>query len=447
MEPDQSLPGRPDAVPKHSLKSVFTRALRIFGLLAGRFTGTGFQFLSQVLAGQLLGPAAVGLMGAAQGYIMLFGTIGTIGSPFFLLRRVVSRPGRDVSRQRQDWLRFALIGAGIGGAISTAVFGIFWLLTPNDLNARQSTLAWVTIAVGVFSYALAKCYVEYLKGLGQSSRGLMLEFTLPYAVTLLFTGLVAIIDFGSLDVVIPTMGYAFALLIIAALFIRRARQGRPLSQGQIRSRLRRNWKELLTLSLVQVGNNLAFSLPVAVVFAVSGPVSAGLLVIILRVTGLTATISAVFASYFSPLAASAHRQADWQRMRRLYLASSLTNGTACASLCALLIVFPQQLLSIFGEAFVDPSAIFALQLSAGVRLLRHFLGLTEVFLTMSGRASLDLVSQSLSVGALVIGMTILIVIGATGDLPSVAAVVAVSGAVRPVVSAAFIIGSRGIIKV
>lgn len=437
-------------LPVERVRAALLTLLRLARILASRLSGTGLQFGAQVAAGRILGPAAVGYLGVAQGYILLFGTLAGLGLPTFILRRLSPKSTRigltTHTKAEANWLWFAVVMTALGSVVCAAAFGGYWLLVTRAETQKESALICAVIAVGIVAYAYAKLFAEYLKGRGRPAAGLTVEFTAPYACSLLFTLPLWLFDMGSFGVLMPTIGFVFAFMIATSLLAKRIEIPKIWNAGHMMRRVRRSWTELLGLLVVQIGNQLSFTLPVAMIFAFSNPVKAGILVIILRLTGLAATITSIFSAYFSPGVVSAHRSGNFENMRKLYLSSALLNGTACATVCLIIIIFPGFFLGLFGSHFLNDEALLALTITAGARIIRHYLGLTEVFLTLTGNAKFDVTSQTISLLSLAVGMVLTVYTGHADNLIWTATAVAVSSLVRPVISVAIIASRKGLLR-
>lgn len=404
-------------------------------MLVSRLSGTAIQFLMQLLAARLLGSQAVGLLGVAQANVLFFGSFASAGAPQLVLRRTARRRQNNHQEVRAKWLSFGTTLASWVGACVALGFLLYWIVGQNELGPIEAGVLGLFMAFGIVAYGIGKVYFEYLKGEGRSASALSLEYTVPYAVTLVSVLLLARLDQSLQFVIIPAASFCLAVIAITYVTGRKLRSNSgALPARGVWSRTCRNWKELAAFTAVQAGNQAMFALPVSLVFAISGAAAAGIIVVVLKLVGLTATLSAVFSAYFSPKVVDAQRSADKSALRRLFLQSMLLNGSASAVLCVAMSVWPSFFLGIFGAEFSSDDAMLALQISCAGRFVRQYAGMTEVFLGMTGHAGWDLISQALSVAILVGGLGVIAITGFGSNLALVALVVAVSTTIRPLVS-------------
>lgn len=421
------------------VKSQIVHGKALAGLILSRFAGTFMQFVSQVLAGRLLGADAVGMLGVGQGYILLLGTIVGLGTPRYVLRRTVKRSGRHNVSRDALWLQFAIATTALTCPLVLALFFGLWLSTSGDLSFVATIWLGIAIAAGTLGYAITKLIGEYLKGQGRAGLALSQEFMHPYVVVAIIT-LVAFFAQPLLGqqftATVPAAAFAMSFIFIAFIWLRWLRSASPirLKSKQFIRRLKKGWRELAAITVVVVGNQIMFSVPVTVAFAFSGATVAGYLTIILKLTGLLSSLTAVFASFFAPRVARAHRAKAHRRVILLYIMGGLATGISCAFIAGLLVFFPAFFLGLFGPAFVSAQNVLALQIAASARIVRQFFGLTEVFLTMTGQSHLDVIAQGISIAILLAGIFWLGFASINLDVVNLTIFVAIATTVKPIIS-------------
>lgn len=410
-----------------------------------RLLGTGLQFLAQLAVGRILGPGAVGILGATQSHILLFGGAAGVGVPEFVQRRTAGARGPHKAAITRRWLRLGLIASILGGGLGSLLFAIYWFALPMGGSNGHLVLG-VTTAVGICLYAVGRVHIEFLKGQGLAARSLTLEFTFVHLSVLAAAVLCLVLPRLAGSEMLPAIAFAAYYGVVATLLVRHSDiEGIGLnSLGRVLRQMRANSGELSSFMITQVGNQATGALPTILVFALAGPHAAGLQVIVLKLLGLIGTVSGIFSAYFISPVATAIRARDTQKIRRLYLATMISNGGVSGALCLLMIAIPELIIGVFGEEFASPDAIMALRIGAGIVLVRQFTGISAIFLNLSGLARLDVVSHLIALSALVGGLVLLAVAGLIDDLVLVTSVVAVSGLLRPAISAVFVVTSTGL---
>ncbi|WGF90239.1 lipopolysaccharide biosynthesis protein [Marinivivus vitaminiproducens] len=382
------------------------QARRYTTILLARGTGTGLQFLAQVLVGQVLGAAALGALSLTQSWTSLLGTLGSLGSPAFVLRRTAIQPGIAQRPNRLSWLQFGWITALIGGTLTALGFVGLASLFPAVMDAATPLTLIIIIALGGFCFSFSRIYMEEQKGRGLVQRSMLMEFSAPFAAIMVIVPVASVLP-SPYEILAVASAYILAFALAAVLFTRRVWQLplKVMSPSAWRRRAQRTWTELAALLGVDIGNQVTTALPLLLLAALGGLKEAAIFGVATRLIGLTATISSTLTGHYAQQVIGAYRARNSRAIRSLYTQSLAANALISACVLLPMIFLPYYCLLPFGAEIATALAIQVLIVMASLRLARQCLGLSQLFLMASGKNHYDVLSLAVSIT--VMGVVIL----------------------------------------
>jgi O-antigen/teichoic acid export membrane protein len=381
-------------VPRHRT------TLRSISALALRGAGAVLQYAVTVLVARLTSPATVGAFSAFQAGSRVLTNAGSLGLPSATMRRAASLAGDD-RRAAADVVatavRFcAVVVAGLFALVALA-FGVGRLSGAFDGDAFAIGLAYVA---GGFGLSAIRVYADGVKGLHMTAAGVAVEF-LP--IPLVFAAAVVVVDLvrGTPSAAVVLWAYAaataaIAVVVLALSFLLRSgpRRRLPLRPAERRSDL----AALCTSSTVNV---LLPAIPFGVLAIVGNQDDAGSFGVASRTAALATLLLFGLAATYAPRFARHHSVQEWVPLREAVVISARTSVLLYSPLFVVFIVFPSQVLVLFGPGF--ESAATVLRILAVGQLVNSATGLSSELLVMVGRERSELVvtaGAALGVGVL-----------------------------------------------
>jgi len=332
-----------------------------------------------MFVGAQFGSAGLSDLAVAQGTVLICGTALTFGTPQFVMRH-----GLDAAHAEYLGSAFRLLFLTTLG--TAVVAGSAWAAVPM-LSETISATKMLAVGIGVFLYVFVRLFADYLRGQGKSSSSVTGEFIVP---GLAFMALaLSTRDFFGDDTIIIAFGLSWLpafLLLGLQCGTRKLGKGTP---GQIL----KAYPEIASLLTVQLLNVAMWQSPSVLLFmygATDTDIAA--FFAIQKLCALPLTFSSALASSFGYQFLVAIKAERRSVVRRTVLSAALINGAGSAVILLPVLVAPATMLLLFGLHTPSAAALFGLQILAGALAARQFLGLNELYLSMSGRGSQEAVS-------------------------------------------------------
>lgn len=352
--------------------------VRTFSPSVVRLTGAAVQFLNTILIARLLGEAAAAPFFFWSAILMSWAPIATYGLEQLALRRTprLQSEGPDVVAsflaplRTTSILAAALIGLGL---IGYAVL--------QDLSAGKFQIWLLLMPLGVASMALCLINGEALKGLSHPTWGMVYGHFIPVS-----SFMVCILLLGS-KATSPILLLAYTGSYFLAVLL--ARLG-PIPEFRARhfalpgrQQLVEILRDGLPVCSVNLFGALSFVIPLAILEQTRPPGEVTHVIAAFRISILFGIVSTAIHGVFAPnLARAADEPNPLRPVMRIYLKSvAITLGVLFVPLC-LGLVFPVQIMQIFGESFDSASTTLVLLMMMQVFSLT--LGPVLLLLLMAG---------------------------------------------------------------
>lgn len=379
-----------------------------------------------VVLGRLYGAQGVGVFALAQSVIFGAGIIACYGLNGSLMRYISQD---NDSPNILCYLRWALLRAGALSLLFGAVIGVFHQGIANAFDASALSPLLISIALAVPAFTLSFVLAGFLKGVNMPARASLQEngsISLLAAVCILVTVLVG--DSRSL----PLAGWAFcaaAWVVFAqgalqtALWLYRKPQVRRAEGPDMETLSTRGDFFATAQSFIVL--NLSMFLQQVVAMLIAGALLShgdlGLFKSAERVGMIISFILLVINAVFPPRFARLFHQNKHVELGRLARQSSLVAATMAMPLAIVCFVFPEWVLSWFGEEFRQAANL--LRIIVVGHVLNVIFGSVGFLLTMTGR---EKVMRNISLACSALGLlafTVLIpLFGAIGAAISLAMV-------------------------
>jgi O-antigen/teichoic acid export membrane protein len=356
-----------------------------------RIAASALQFALVFALGRTLGDAGVGRYYLFVYWADILGVAAGLGSPSYVLKHVSVAPAGS------SWIRNVIFG---GAALT---FG-GWLLLSAALALASGHLSLlpfradqiVPVLISCLALGLVRINAEALKALHRTTLALSLEYALVPATVLLavlFMWLTGTRIAVSQVLWIHIAGQ-IASLIAATMVIHSLRKdGEPASKQPIPKHgfaIRDAALETTSYWGVLLINSAVAAAPYMVLHYWAEAGEIGRFAAAHRLVGVAATIQTALAAVFSPQFSRLHAESSTEDLRRTFRLSQCYSLLAYLPLFAAYVFTPNFLLDLLGEGFAQGASILT-TLATG-RLVSSAFGLTENYLSMTGRARSELLN-------------------------------------------------------
>ena len=366
----------------NSLGSIFNQALR---------------FAITFLLALLLGPPGAGLYYQSFAFLAFLSLVASGGSTLTLTRYVaVHRADHDEGALRGT-LRLGLITPPLlAAAIGIALFFLTPWLAQVTFNDPRLVPLLRLVALALPATAFTDAALSATQGFKTMRPYALINLFFEPACRVLLTVAFLWVGWGLIGVMIALVVTNFVSAALASIALRRL-------LGKLNAPPRYNVKEIFAFSAFSwftklAGNGLIWADTILLsIFA--SPADVAVYTVATRLTLLATVFVAPVTTSFSPRIADLWRREQYQILGKTYkLITSWVFKLSLPSFIVLLL-FPNELLSIFGRTFGTGAAVTVIMTAAW--LLNCLSGPSGYMLTMSGRAKAQMVT---SVGGLVLNV-------------------------------------------
>jgi O-antigen/teichoic acid export membrane protein len=382
-------------------------------VFAGRLFVWGMRFGLAVLLARLLGADAYGLYNITLTIATLGSAFSVIGLDSALVRYVAVYRRRS---DRQGLLGTLRVGIGLPMLVSFLAAGLILALAgpiARDLvgDARLEPLFRIG-ALLVPAMVANSVLASTLQGAQRIGWAVVAEqFAQP------LVRLVILVVFALLGMTAELAVVAMTLATLAATALLAWFVHRQVSLTGITADRHAEPREMLGFSLPVYFSNLISTfggnLQTLLLGALASVASAGIFAVAYHVMLVGTLFHSAIVAAAMPIFAELQDGTDRSRLHALYRTTSKWTFTLNLPFFLIAVLFPEALLSIFGDDFLQGTT--ALAILAFASLMTSVTGTSGAILDMTGHTKVKLVNSTLSVG-LAIGLNLLLIppLGVTG---------------------------------
>lgn len=401
--------------PPKSWASLFTQSKRdaLYAFTA-KITGTAFGLLFNIALARMLGPAGTGVYFLALTVISIGATVARLGLDMASLRFAAIAFKQKNTESLASIYRqsFCLVLAMC--VLTTLVIYIVipYLPLGTDNSAElQETLH--VILFSLFPLAFIRVQGQFYKAIGEPWKAIFIQTALLHMFML--SCVLYYISKDS-DITVTDIAYAYVLASALTLLIPVAFWLRRFPQI-LYSHIRFDTQELVRTSLPLLwisSMGLIFSWTDTLVLGYwTDTGTVGVYGIASRIAALAAFVLLAVNSVTAPRFAAMHAQDNIKGMEKMAQTSVKWMIIVVTPIIALLIIAPELILGLFGEAFEDGSS--ALRILAIGQLINVAVGTVGSLLMMSGHGTVVRNNTVFAVSLNLIGNLALVPLyGATG---------------------------------
>ncbi len=364
---------------------------------AGKLFVTGIRFVTALVLARALGPTEYGQYNLALTVATFTSAFALLGFDVGIVRFLAAALTRGDTLRVHQVLRLGFLlpmAAAVLAAfvIVIAAEPLTRILFDNPQLTPLVRLSGLLVPVIVWNTMGEAA----LRGFKQQTTAVGVTSFFQSTVRL---GLVVVLALTRANAVSALLAFLFASSATAAFFW-------ALLRKQLAVRVARSKvlaRELLVFSLPVYGSDLLEVLSASVptfLLGISNPVSSvGVFAIAMQLTVIGQFFHSAFVTASMPIVSEFNERGARAELGRLYRAISKWSFTLNLPLFFILVLFPSQLLSLFGASFAVGST--ALTILAWSTLVNTGTGISGVMLVMTGHTRLELLNTLLSTAVLI----------------------------------------------
>ncbi|MEE8320830.1 MAG: MATE family efflux transporter [Gammaproteobacteria bacterium] len=392
--------------------------LNVVNMVALRAFGVLLQFALNIFIARVFGPAGIGFYQLYNSWMVTIADTGGCGLPVSTMRGVSQRYSTGDKRSAGDFIKKTLLlTAGIFTILVVAgVTLIPWWLGTMYPGRILPYFFFFALAGSLF-FALFRILIEASKAEGRAKISVTFEsIVLPF---LFFIAIIAYVLFSdSPNVTTLVLIHVGALAVITMVFYLLWSQNQEPSyrKSGVPDRQRILQPDGFAIWGGVVANVLIINLPFYLLPLITDPESIGIFSVNYRIVAVATTLLVVLSAWFGPRIAAAHSRRDANRVRQELKQARIFSALVYLPFLLVCMLFGQQVLAIFGEAFIDSGDILMI-LAAG-QLVNALTGMPGLHLNMIGKSRLELY---MALVALTIGMPLCLIGGISFGMVGLAA--------------------------
>jgi O-antigen/teichoic acid export membrane protein len=383
-----------------------------------QIAGAAVSFLVTLFIARLIGVTGLGLFFLSVTVVEIGATVARLGLETAGLKSIaIARSSGDHAGIAALYRR--CIGIAAISAIVVALLG--WLLlqlSSAATSSRSELLPHVPLlACALVPVTLLPIQTEALKAMGRPGVAIFLQIAFPQGLLLLFGAVLAWQGRGSIEAMLAAYVLAFSLAVVASGI------GWASITGQFWLKAPVSSSTLLRTSLPMLavsGLNLAMAWTDTIALGLfAGADQVGIYGVALRIASTTAFIRIAANSVIAPEFAALHAGGKHADLERLAQRSGLLTLVVASPMIFIFLVFPAEILSLFGEAFV--AGAWPLRILTLAQLINVSTGQVVSLLLMTGHTNAMRNNIALSAALNVVGNLMLVpLLGALGAAISTA---------------------------
>jgi len=370
--------------------------IRVLGRLAGRrtlaaastlsmqVTGAALSFAVTLLVAKLIGVTGLGLFFLSITVVEIGATVARLGLEGAALKSIaIARDSGDRAMMATLYRRCA--GIGVVSAIVIALLACLLLhlistaaASPPEFLAQVPLLAYALVPV-----TLLPIQTEALKATGRPAAAAFFQTAFPQGMLVLFSAVLAWQGLASIKLILAAYALAFSLAVVASAIC----WGSIVKKFWLKAVVSSRGLLQVSMPMLAVSSlNLAMAWTDTLVLGLfSSADQVGLYGVALRIASTTAFIVMAANSVVAPEFAALHASGRQAALERLAQRGALWALIAASPMILVFLVFPAEILSLFGEPFVVGS--WPLRILALAQLVNVATGQVVSLLIMTGHAN------------------------------------------------------------
>ena len=354
--------------------------------LAARIAGSAAALLFNFLLARAAGAAGTGYFYICLTLVMLLSAFTRFGQDKVLMRRVSIEGSTDLPKSSSNFSVATLIALIVSLPVFVALFGLAGFVSLTFFHAPELVPIMKVMAVALLPTTFLFIFTDVLRVLGKSALAIWLQSGMTYFVACLFVVIGINFGFDVREIAESFLVASFLSLGVTLLVLKNAgmeftRTVRSLGE-RVRSFLSEG-RDLMFFALLML---LLSSADLILLGMLATPAEVGFYGIGAKLAIFISFVGTAANAVAEPRYAAHHSNAEFSAIEALIRKSEKFALIVALPLFLTYLIFATQILSIFGEDFIEGDSAFRL-LAAG-----QFAALTMApcagVLVMCGRAEL-----------------------------------------------------------
>lgn len=358
---------------------------------AGQFIGIALRFIYTVVCTRFLGSSLYGLFVLGRSVIQMAALFGQFGMGMAVQRQVAFYIGKNDKEKIGQSIRLALM--------FSVMMGIFVFVLINVLsktiatyifNKEELDAAVRMLSLSIPAIVLLQVFYNIFQGLKKISIRVFLEYLLFH----LFNILLLVVLFGA-GLKLAGVVWAFILTNIltlcAAIFLFARTNILPSNLKVDLATCKEQFSYALPMFFASALHFLQRWTDTLMLGIMSTSAAVGIYNVSLRLGALVATPLVAFNMIFSPLIGNIYAENDIRRLEYNYQIVTKLIFTFSLYLFLIVVLFPKELLVVFGREFEAVSAVLIV-ICFG-QLINASVGSTGYMLVMTGHQNINLINS------------------------------------------------------
>ena len=360
------------------------RKLAAASALSMQVTGAALSFLATLLVAKLIGVTGLGLFFLSITVVEIGATVARLGLEGAALKSIaIARDSDDRAMMATLYRRCAGIGA-----VSAIVTALLACLLAHLISTVAASSPDFLAQVPLLAYALVPVTLlpiqtEALKATGRPAAAAFFQTVFPQGMLLLFSAVLAWHGLASIKLILTAYALAFSLAVVASAI----RWASIVEKFWLKSVVSSRALLQTSMPMLAVSSlNLAMAWTDTLALGLfSSADQVGLYGVALRIASTTAFVLTAANSVVAPEFAALHAGGRHADLERLVQRSAFWVLIVASPMILVFLVFPAEILSLFGEPFVVGS--WPLRILALAQLVNAATGQVVPLLIMTGHAN------------------------------------------------------------
>ncbi len=376
---------------------------RVFLALFNRGIGVSLQFIVNLLIAQLFGARGMGIYHIYSTWMVMLADISSLGLPMYTMRQISMYQQKKQMTSILKTVNQFLLMATLSCLIVSAPFIINpLLLSEIFLNNVETIYVLRYAAIAAVMFLLIRILSEALKAMGLTNLGILAESTfLPLGILLsLAVFFVFSLQASAQTLLLIHLSTLLFVLLLLYVSWKKAinkkilqidEPSESMKLPELRSFMSRS---LLFIWFGMILNIWFVNLPVFVLPYISSTEEIGLFGVAFRLVMLSTTILVSLSALFGPRFVNHYKENNIQKLKQELHHSQWYSLAAYLPFFLIFTIFPEFILSFFGEDFLQAKTI--LLILAIAQLVNSATGLVGYFLIMIHHEKIELGALLLS---------------------------------------------------
>jgi O-antigen/teichoic acid export membrane protein len=358
---------------------------------AGKIFLTGSRFFIAFILVRLLGAEQFGLYNLALSVSTISVGLAVFGLDSALVRYIAIL----ASRKDEEGVWGAL-QIGVGGAMlfsvvtGTVIFALAYPIAESVFNAPQLVPLLQLVGVIVPVLALSEVLAGACRGFKRMDYPVIAQSIAQPLIRLIL--ILALLVVG-LNATLAIVTYALADLsasVVLLYFL-----NREFSLWRSFRKVKREFRAILTFSLTYWLSEMMLkfknNIQTILIGSLNNITGVGIFSLASQITAVSGDFSSAINTSAKPIMAELHDRQDFKQMERIYQTSNKWVVMLQLPVFLVMVLFPEQILSIFGNSFIHGAS--ALIILALADLISVGTGMGSIIIDMTGHTKLKLINS------------------------------------------------------